>query len=200
MNSKRQFVLGLLVALLAFQLACHKKQVVQTPNLPAPAEAPTLTQTLPYEIQPEPVPENPEEAAAQKAPPPLPTKKTRKKAKPTQATAQPSPAQTAAPPTTAELHPPPNPANSAAEVAIGPDITSAQAARDRQSTSRLLDTTENDLKRVDSSNLSSDQQAMLTQIRTYISQSRKAITEGDYERASNLAKKAQVLTDELMKK
>jgi outer membrane biosynthesis protein TonB len=200
MNSKRQFVLGLLVALLASQLACNKKQVAQKPNLPGRAEAPTLTQTLPYEIQPEPVPENPEEAAAKTAPPPLPTKKTRKKTKPSQATAQPSPAQTAAPATTAELHPPPSPANSAAEVAIGPDITSAEAVRDRQSTTHLLDTTENDLKRVESNSLSSDQQAMLTQIKTYISQSRKAITEGDYERASNLAKKAQVLTDELVKK
>jgi hypothetical protein len=208
MNSKRQFVVGLLVLLLAFQLACHKKQAAQKPKV-APGEAPTLTQTLPYEIQSEPMPENPETAQAQE-PPPLPKKtKTRKKSgtsgstqtKPTQPPAQ---AQTPTPPTTpattAELHPPPGPANTAAEVAIGPDISSAEAARDRQSATRLLDTTENELKRVDNSNLSSDQQAMLTQIRTFISQSRKAITEGDYERASNLAKKAQVLTDELMKK
>jgi outer membrane biosynthesis protein TonB len=205
MNSKRQFVLGLLVALLAFQLACHKKQAVKS-KLPGPAEAPTLTQTLPDEIQPQPMPEKPTETAKAQEPPPLPKKtKTRKKGAASQAkTAQPpaptAAAQTATPATTAELHPPPSPANSAAEVAIGPDITSAEAARDRESTTHLLDTTENELKRVDSSNLSSDQQAMLTQIRTYISQSRKAITEGDYERASNLAKKAQVLTDELMKK
>jgi outer membrane biosynthesis protein TonB len=197
MISKRQFVMGLLVPLLAVQLACHKKQAAQTPKLPGPAEAPTLTQTLPYEIQPEPLPENPEAQAQE--PPPLPKKaKTRKKAKNSQP-AQPS-SQTTAPPTTAELHPPGTPAIAAAEVAIGPDISSAEAARDRQSTTKLLDTTENQLKRVDGNSLSSDQQSMLAQIRTYISQSRKAITEGDYERASNLAKKAQLLTDELMKK
>ena len=207
MISKRQFVMGLLVPLLVFQLACHKKQVANT-KLPGPAQAPTLTQTLPDAIQPEPMPENPTEAAKAQEPPPLPKKtKPRKKSSSsgnTQAKAGQPPAQTSetavAPATTAELHPPPSPANAAAEVAIGPDISSAEAARDRQSTTRLLDTTENALKRVDSSNLSSDQQAMLTQIKTYISQSRKAITEGDYERASNLAKKAQVLTDELIKK
>jgi ribosomal protein S20 len=206
MNSKRQFVLGLLVALLALQLACHKKQAAQAPKVPGPA--PTLTQTLPDEIQAEPMPENPTETAQAQEPPPLPKKtKTRKKAGTsgsTQTKPNQPPAQAQAPPTTptttAELHPPSGPPIAAAEVAIGPDISSAEAARDRQSATRLLDTTENELKRVDNSNLSSDQQAMLTQIRTFISQSRKAITEGDYERASNLAKKAQVLTDELMKK
>ena len=89
-----------------------------------------------------------------------------RKRSPLRRTAQP-PAQhrkPRAPTTTAELHPPPNPANAAAEVAIGPDISSAEAARDRQSTTQLLDTTEKQLKRVDSNNLSSDQQAMLTQI------------------------------------
>ena len=208
MNSKRQFVFGLLVALLAFQLACHKQKAAQKPNVVVHGEAPTLTQTLPYEIQPEPMPENPESATAQE-PPPLPKKtKTRKKATASGSTQMktgqpPAPVageQITAPTTTAEIHPPPSPINPAAEVAIGPDISSAEAARDRQSTTRLLDTTENQLKSVDSNNLNSDQQAMLTQIKTYISQSRKAITDGDYERASNLAKKAQVLTDELIKK
>lgn len=206
MNSKRQFVLGLLVLLLAFQLACHKKQGAKL-KLPGPAEAPTLTQTLPDAIQPEPVPEKPAQAASEEEPPPLPKKnKTHKKASPSgNAQAKTNPPATAAqpsqapPPAAAEMHPP-TPPNAAAEVAIGPDISSAEAARDRQSTTHLLDTTENELKRVDSNNLSSDQQAMLTQIKTFISQSRKAITEGDYERASNLAKKAQLLTDELMKK
>lgn len=208
MISKRQFVVGLLVPLLAFLLACNKKQAVQKAKVVGPAEAPTLAQTLPYEIQPEPMPENPTEVAAKQEPPPLPKKtKTRKKSSSSgsnQTKASPPPQtsepQAAAATTSAELHPPANPATAAAEVAIGPDISSAEAARDRQSTTQLLDTTENQLKRVDSSNLSSDQQAMLTQIRTYINQSRKAITDGDYERASNLAKKAQVLTDELMKK
>ena len=209
MISKRQLVMCLLVPLLAVQLACHKKQAAQKPKLPGPAEAPTLAQTLPDAIQPQPLPKKPEENAQSQEPPPLPKKaKTRKKqpasantqAKGTQAPAQAPSPQPPAPTTTAELQPPATPPNAAAEVAIGADIPSAVAARDRQSTTNQLDNTENQLKRVDSNNLSSDQQAMLTQIKTYISQSRKAISEGDYERASNLAKKAQVLTDELMKK
>lgn len=203
MVSTRQLVFGLLVPLLVFQLACHKKQTAAKPKLTGPQEAPTLTQTLPYEIQPEPLPQTPPETAKAEEPPPLP-KKTRSHKKPqtksSQPPAQTSGSQTTSPTTTAEIRPPVSPADAAAEVAIGPDISSAEAARDRQSTKQLLDTTEKQLKGVDSKGLSSDQQAMLVQIRTYISQSRKAITEGDYERASNLAKKAQLLTDELMKK
>jgi hypothetical protein len=199
MISKRQFVMGLLVPLLAVQLACHKKQAAQKAKLPGPAEAPTLTRTLPEGIPAQPLPEDPEAAAAKREPPPLPQKKTRKKVKTSQSPAQPPAPQPTTPTTTAELHPTPNPGDAAAAVAIGPDISRAEAARDRQSTTNLLDTTEKQLKRVEGNNLSSDQQSMLTQIKTYISQSRKAITEGDYERASNLAKKAQLLTDELMK-
>ncbi len=209
MISKRQLVLGLLVPVLAFQLACHKKQAAVKPKLPGPAEAPTLTQTLPYEIQSEPVPAAPVETAKVEEPPKSKskphsrTKKGQSNQPATQAKAAatpPPPVPAASETTTASIHPPPSPAEAAAAVAIGPDVSSAEAARDRKSTSTLLDSTENDLKRVDSKSLTADQQAMLAQIRTYISQSRKALAEGDYERASNLAKKAQLLTDELMKK
>ena len=41
---------------------------------------------------------------------------------------------------------------------------------------------------------------MVTQVKSYISQSRKATSDGDYERAFNLAKKAQLLADALVKK
>jgi hypothetical protein len=217
MFSKRQLVIGLLVPLLVFQLACNKKQAAANPKLPGPAQAPTLTQTLPYEIQPEPLPETPAETAKVEEPPEQkpkskPHKSSGKKTPPNTPNTQVKTAATSptssAPPSpavggetiTAGLHPPPNPADAAAAVAIGPDVSSPEAARDRQSTTQLLDTTENQLKRVDGNSLSSDQQAMLTQIKTFISQSRKAIADGDYERASNLAKKAQVLTDELTKK
>jgi hypothetical protein len=211
MLSKRQLVIGLLVPLLVFQVACHKQQAAAKPKVLGPKEAPTLTVTLPDEIQPEPLPDAPPETAKVQEPPPQP-KKTRAHKKgstspSTQAkSGQPTATSPAPPPvaggdtTTASIHPPPNPAEAAAAVAIGPDVSSPEAARDRQSTTQLLDTTEKELKGVDSKGLSSDQQAMLAQIRTYISQSRKAITDGDYERASNLAKKAQLLTDELMKK
>lgn len=208
MLSKRQLVIGLLVPLLVFETSCHKKQSAAMPKLPGPA--PTIAQSLPDEIQPEPLPQNPAaETAKAEEPPPLPKKSRPHKKPPANGSAQvksgqlPPPtttAPTSGPTATAELHPPGNPPNAAAEVAIGPDVSSADAARDRQLTNQSLDITEKDLKRLDGRSLSSDEQAMVTQIRAYISQSRKAITDGDYERASNLAKKAQLLTDELLKK
>lgn len=209
MIGKRQLVIALLEALLLFGVACHKKQAGQKPKLPGPAQAPTLAQTLPDKIEPVPEPVNPTEVATTQEPQPYPKKaKPRKKTSPNTTTqakgsattpnaAQQPPA--SEPATTASLHPPGSPADNAA-LAIGPDINSAEAVRDRQSTTQLLDATERDLKRVDGHTLSSDEQAMLSQIRAYISQSRKALTDGDYERASNLAKKAQVLTDDLLKK
>lgn len=208
MIGKRQIVIGLLVPLLTLEVSCHKKQGAA--SLKPPGPAPTIAQSLPDEIPTEPLPQNPAETAKAEEPPPLPKKSRPRKKPPSNAsnqakTSQPPAATTTAPQTstqttTAELHPPASPANPAAEVAIGPDVSSAEAARDRQSTNQSLDATEKDLKRLDGRTLSSDEQAMVTQIRAYISQSRKAITEGDYERASNLAKKAQLLTDELLKK
>ncbi len=216
MIGKRQLVIGLLLPLLVFELSCHKKQAAQKPKLPGPAEAPTLTQTLPYEIQPEPLPEPP--PANAKVGPPEDDQKAKSKKHARSAGKKPSPTNGGAqaktsPPTTTEpapntggetttagLRPPGNPADAAAAMAIGPDVSSAEAARDRQSTNQSLDTTEKQLKSLEGRSLSSDEQAILAQIKTFISQSRKAITEGDYERASNLAKKAQLLTDELLKK
>jgi hypothetical protein len=207
MIGKRQIVIGLLVPLLIFEASCHKKQAAG--SLKPPGPAPTIAQSLPDEIPTEPLPQKPAETAKAEEPPPLPKKSRPRKKPPSNASNQAKtnqpPATTTAPQTstqttTAELHPPPSPANPAAEVAIGPDVSSPGAARDRQSTNQSLDATEKDLKRLDGRSLTSDEQAMVTQIRAYISQSRKAITDGDYERASNLAKKAQLLTDELLKK
>jgi outer membrane biosynthesis protein TonB len=208
MIGKRQLVIALLEALLLLGAACHKKQAAQKPKLPGPAEAPTVAQKLPEEIQPVPQPENPTEAANKQEPQPYPKKtRPRKKPQPNTTQAKGNTASPTVPPqqassdttTTASVRPPGNPADTAV-LAIGPDVSSAEAVRDRQSTNQLLDTTERDLKRLDGRNLSSDEQTMLTQIRAYISQSRKALTDGDYERASNLAKKAQVLSDDLLKK
>lgn len=66
-------------------------------------------------------------------------------------------------------------------------------------TERSLQTTEKDLKGITWAP-SMDQKTMMDQIRTYISQSRSANTEGDVLRASNLAQKARLLCDELLKK
>jgi hypothetical protein len=209
MCRKRQLVIGLLLPLVLLEVSCHKKQTAQKAKLPGPAQAPTLTQTLPDEIPQQPLPEAPAETAS--APPAdiKPKPKPRHTAKRTTASAttgaqakgneSTNSASSPGGSETASLRPSGNPADSAAAIAVGPDVSSPEANRDRQSTKQLLDSTENQLKRLDTRSLTADQKAMLSQIRAYIGQSRKAITDGDYERASNLARKAQLLTDELMK-
>jgi hypothetical protein len=66
-------------------------------------------------------------------------------------------------------------------------------------TERSLQTTEKDLKAITWAP-SMDQKNMMEQIKTYIVQSRSANNDGDVLRASNLAQKARLLCDELLKK
>ena len=66
-------------------------------------------------------------------------------------------------------------------------------------TERSLQATEKDLKAI-AFTPSLDQKSMMDQIKTYINQSRSANSEGDVLRASNLAQKARLLCDELLKK
>jgi len=66
-------------------------------------------------------------------------------------------------------------------------------------TERSLQNTEKNLKGI-SFVPSGDQRGMIDQIKTYINQSREANTQGDVIRASNLAQKARLLCDELLKK
>ena len=66
-------------------------------------------------------------------------------------------------------------------------------------TERSLQSTEKDLKGI-SWAPSMDQKTMMDQIKTYVAQSRTANSEGDVLRASNLAQKARLLCDELLKR
>jgi len=63
----------------------------------------------------------------------------------------------------------------------------------------MVDATENALKGLTRS-LNDNEKAMKTQVQSYLQQSRKATTDGDFERAYLLAKKAQVLAEALIKK
>jgi hypothetical protein len=78
-------------------------------------------------------------------------------------------------------------------------VTQGQALQQRVDTAQLISTTENTL-RVLTRQLSTDEQAMVQHIRSFIKQSQTATTEGDLERAYNLAFKARQLSDELVKK
>ncbi|HET9836979.1 MAG TPA: hypothetical protein VFR84_02010, partial [Candidatus Angelobacter sp.] len=81
---------------------------------------------------------------------------------------------------------------------ISPGPTPADPAHDLASTDQLLQTAESNLSGI-KRQLNKDEEAMRAQIREFISQSRKAITENDPSRAHNLAVKARVLSDELVK-
>jgi len=186
--------------------ACNKKR----PPLPLQAQAPTITPTLPEEI--------PEVTASQLPPPPKvptateqankpqkkPAKVAKKKTPPlantTAAAAQP-PVQSAPQnnETVASLRPPHNPAaEPAPDLTVAAAISSKDANRQKEETAHMVDTTEAALKNL-TRQLNEEEKAMRTQIETYLQQSRKATADSDYERAFNLAKKAQVLADALIK-
>ncbi len=206
MNRGRQFVVILGGALLLSTVSCaHKK-----PQLPPQAKAPVepIAVPLPAQIAEETPPEEPsapeqEEARKVEEPKTQPTKRRKRKAGQTAPTTQTSannpPA--ASPNTTiASARPPANPASEPPpDTAIAADVTSAQLTHQKQTTSQLLDATEKTLNGL-SHNLSHDEQEVVTQIRSYVAQSRKATTDGDFERAYNLATKAHLLSDALAKK
>jgi hypothetical protein len=212
MNFPRKFVTSALLLILVLTEACTKKR----PLPPLQAQAPTtVAQALPDEI-----PETPESPIAEAAPAPVvaPPPKTKPKkpagtqtAKKTPPASVPAATPPAPPPSqaaannqqqqqVAALRAPHNGAtDSAPDMAIVAAIPSQQASQQREDTARMVDSTENALKNVTRS-LSDEEKAMRTQIQSYIQQSRKATVDGDYERAYNLAKKAQLLADALIKK
>jgi hypothetical protein len=69
----------------------------------------------------------------------------------------------------------------------------------RASTTKLLSSTEDNLKRISNRQLTVTQQATVDQIRLFIQQSRDAIHQSDVDRAHTLALKAHLLSDSLMK-
>ena len=209
MNYGRQFVVLLAASILMLSTGCAKKK----PQLPAQAKAPapTIEAPLPPEISetvpPPPPPTPTPEPAPQTETAQKPVKHHNNKKKPPTTTPGQPGAQAANPPagtpsssntTVAAAHPPGNPAETQPDVAIAADVTNAQLVRQKQSTAQLIEDTEKTISGL--KNLSHDEEEMLTQIRSYVSQSRKATSDGDFERAYNLATKAHLLTDALVKK
>ena len=78
-------------------------------------------------------------------------------------------------------------------------IPNEQVLQQKEDTAKMVESTESTLKGLTRS-LSDDEKSMRSQIQSYLQQSRKATTDGDYERAFNLAKKAQLLAEALVKK
>ncbi|MFZ0731575.1 MAG: hypothetical protein WAM79_04550 [Candidatus Sulfotelmatobacter sp.] len=73
-----------------------------------------------------------------------------------------------------------------------------QATQERATANQMLASTEENLKKLEARQLSASEQATITQIREYVTQSKSAITSNDLERARTLAWKAQTLSDDLI--
>ena len=70
--------------------------------------------------------------------------------------------------------------------------------RTKQATTQMLDSCETGLKGLNR-NLSDDEKTTLSNIRNFITQSRAALNDGEFELAHNYASKAHQLCDELLK-
>ncbi len=79
------------------------------------------------------------------------------------------------------------------------ETTAAQSSQERVTTDQLNTSTEENLKKIADRQLASSQQEIVTQIQQFVDQSKKAVAAGDLERAHNLALKARLLSDELLK-
>ena len=101
--------------------------------------------------------------------------------------------------TVAVNRPPANPAPEITpDIAIAADVSSQQLVQQKKTTTQLLESTEKNLKGLNRS-LNQDEKAMVNQIKSYVTQSRKATSDGDFERAYNLAVKAHLLADALVR-
>ncbi|MGZ4733329.1 MAG: hypothetical protein ACXVZH_14445 [Terriglobales bacterium] len=146
---------------------------------PAPESTPE-----PQKAQPESAAKKPESKTSKKA--------VSKKKRHRKSCASPSPA-------TTEKKVVPNGGTADPVVQLAPTISAEQASSQRQSTAQLLTATEDNLKQIASRQLNSTQQDSVSQIRKYMEQAKAAEATGDVPRAHNLASKALLLSDDLVK-
>ena len=76
----------------------------------------------------------------------------------------------------------------------------AQASHERQTTAGLMTSTGANLQKLSEHPLTNAQKDMMTQIRTYMQQAKNAEDAGDLQSAYNLALKANLLSNELVRK
>jgi hypothetical protein len=82
---------------------------------------------------------------------------------------------------------------------IAPGMPPAEAARERHDAEQWLGTTDDQLKHLAGHTLDARQQETVAQIHNYMDGARTALKEGDVGRASTLAQKAHLLSDDLVK-
>jgi hypothetical protein len=76
----------------------------------------------------------------------------------------------------------------------------SQASDERNNSIEMLETADANLKKIDGTQLDSNQQDMIKQVRQFMDQSKAATSAGDLDQARTLAWKAQLLSEELLKK
>lgn len=196
---------GLIFASWAMLLVfgCHKKK----PPVPPDQSPPTLISQIPIQpetpaTQPPSAPAPPDEAANKppEKPPHTPPKHSRHPSTPKKPTGE---GEKPAPTEEAKNIPPPKVVIQEGGAKQGASQVSSGAPTDTNSgilatTQQLLDSTENNLRNL-KRQLSSDEQSIVDQIHDYVKQSKDAAKDGDNVRAHNLALKARLLSDELVK-
>ncbi len=194
-------VLLLLLSALTVLSGCARKKPVmvvvpqEQPATTAPTPAPTPeAKTQPAQTepaaqpaeQPTPAPEETAKASTEKAP--------RKPHNHHGAGKKPSPV-VKADATPPEMKPEPR----STPAPIFPSISPGDAQRDNSSTEQLLQATENNLSSL-KRQLSQQEEGMVSQIRSFINQSRQATKDNDPARARTLAVKANLLSNELVRR
>jgi hypothetical protein len=77
--------------------------------------------------------------------------------------------------------------------------SAAEASYQRSTTEQLVKETDGNLNKIKELQLTASQQETVTQINHFLEQSKAAVAAGDAERGRNLAMKARLLSDELLK-
>jgi len=195
MRRSSEFVTILLTILLMLG-GCRKKQMSPVP--PPQQQAPTLTAPSPPQSEPE----TPAPAETEKKPEPPPeessVKATKPKQKPKPRKPAPKPTEEKPPSVSEEPKPSGLPDTAASGTTLGAGLSAGQAQHQRQTALQLRNETEANLASLNRS-LSADERSMAQQIHAFLQQSRAAESDGDTERAYNLALKAHLLCDELTK-
>ena len=207
----RAAVIALSAAMMLSVSGCRKKK----PAVPAPqAQAPTIETPAPAqpETAPAPAPATSETTTTTTTPAPAPAPKPRRHVAKKPSAGVPTQSNPASTVATNGTNPTPPPGANPPNKVVVPDGSAPEPTNqisttmppDKESetklnTERSLQNTEKNLKGITWAP-SGDQRVMIDQIKTYINQSRSANTAGDVVRASNLAQKARLLCDELLKK
>lgn len=173
----------------------RKKPVLVMPQQPPPATAPTPAPTPAAEAQP-PAPAQPSPTPAVAEAPSTATGPGNI-AKPKPRPKKPSPG-VPAPSSTTTARNNKTVVNNEDVPAPAPPSLSPEQQSQQAATEQLLQTTESAIKGI-TRQLSKEDQAILAQIKDFVSQSRDAMKGNDFVRARNLAQKAHLLSDELVK-